>query len=194
MSRRSTRFRWCSAAGPRAHPLPASTGTNTRNRRPPSRFLRKPLTKIRDTLYHCDLASLRSFAGSSGSPLMATSIAEHQAVRLAHAEAHAALHGLSLTPLRRQVYAAIVASDRPIGAYELLDALEPQRGRVPPTTIYRALGLSARARLRPSDRIEERVFCLLRGRRAASQPVSDVRRLRRDGRDSRRRSCPTVVA
>ena len=70
---------------------------------------------------------------------MATSIAEHQAVRLAHAEAHAALHGLALTPLRRQVYAAIVASDRPIGAYELLDALEPQRGRVPPTTIYRAL-------------------------------------------------------
>ncbi|WP_341314419.1 Fur family transcriptional regulator [Paraburkholderia sp. IMGN_8] len=70
---------------------------------------------------------------------MATTIAEHHAVRLAHAEAHAALHGLALTPLRRQVYAAIVASDRPVGAYELLDALEPQRGRMPPTTVYRAL-------------------------------------------------------
>jgi Fur family transcriptional regulator, zinc uptake regulator len=70
---------------------------------------------------------------------MATSIAEHQAVRLAHADAHAAAHGLALTPLRRQVYAAIVASERPVGAYELLDALEPERGRMPPTTIYRAL-------------------------------------------------------
>ena len=70
---------------------------------------------------------------------MATSRAEHHAVRLAHAEAHAALHGLSLTPLRRQVYEAIVASERPIGAYEVLDALQPQRGRVPPTTVYRAL-------------------------------------------------------
>jgi Fur family zinc uptake transcriptional regulator len=70
---------------------------------------------------------------------MATSIAEHHAVRLAHADAHAALHGLALTPLRRQVYAAVVASERPVGAYELLDALAPQRGRMPPTTIYRAL-------------------------------------------------------
>jgi Fur family zinc uptake transcriptional regulator len=70
---------------------------------------------------------------------MTSSIAEHQAVRLAHAEAHAALHGLALTPLRRQVYAAILACDRPIGAYDLLAQLEPQRGRVPPTTVYRAL-------------------------------------------------------
>ncbi|WGS51860.1 transcriptional repressor [Paraburkholderia sp. D15] len=70
---------------------------------------------------------------------MALSQAEHHAIRLAHAEAHAALHGLALTPLRRQVYAAIVESERPVGAYELLDALEPQRGRVPPTTVYRAL-------------------------------------------------------
>lgn len=70
---------------------------------------------------------------------MATSTAEHHAVRLAHAEAHATLHGLALTPLRRQVYAAIVASERPVGAYELLAVLEPERGRVPPTTVYRAL-------------------------------------------------------
>jgi len=62
---------------------------------------------------------------------MAVSLAEHHALRLAHAEAHAALHGLALTPLRRQVYAAILDSERAIGAYELLDALEPQRGRVP---------------------------------------------------------------
>ena len=70
---------------------------------------------------------------------MAASTAEQHAARLAHADAHAALHGLALTPLRRQVYAAIVASERPIGAYELLAALAPQRGQVPPTTVYRAL-------------------------------------------------------
>ncbi|HEY2020633.1 Fur family transcriptional regulator [Paraburkholderia sp.] len=70
---------------------------------------------------------------------MTTSLAEQHAVRLACAEVHAASHQLTLTPLRRQVYAAIVASGRPVGAYELLDALEPERGRMPPTTVYRAL-------------------------------------------------------
>jgi Fur family zinc uptake transcriptional regulator len=61
------------------------------------------------------------------------------AVRLARADAFAAERGLALTPLRRQVYESIIAAARPIGAYELLGALEPQRGRMPPTTIYRAL-------------------------------------------------------
>ncbi|SMG56861.1 Fur family transcriptional regulator [Paraburkholderia susongensis] len=70
---------------------------------------------------------------------MTTLLAEQHAVRLAHAEAHAASHRLALTPLRRQVYAAILASERPIGAYELLDTLAPERGRMPPTTVYRAL-------------------------------------------------------
>jgi Fur family zinc uptake transcriptional regulator len=70
---------------------------------------------------------------------MTTPLAEQHAARLAHAEAHAASHKLTLTPLRRQVYAAILASERPIGAYELLNALEPERGRMPPTTVYRAL-------------------------------------------------------
>ena len=70
---------------------------------------------------------------------MTTSPAEQHAARLAHADAHAAAQRLALTPLRRQVYAAIVASERPVGAYELLDALAPERGRMPPTTVYRAL-------------------------------------------------------
>jgi Fur family transcriptional regulator, zinc uptake regulator len=70
---------------------------------------------------------------------MAAPLAEQQAARLAHADALAAERGVALTPLRRQVYAAILASDRPAGAYDLLAALEPQRGRVPPTTVYRAL-------------------------------------------------------
>ncbi|MFC0398381.1 Fur family transcriptional regulator [Paraburkholderia rhizosphaerae] len=59
--------------------------------------------------------------------------------RVAHAQAVATARGLVLTTLRRQVYALIVASERPIGAYDLLAALQPARGRVPPTTVYRAL-------------------------------------------------------
>jgi len=59
--------------------------------------------------------------------------------KLARADALAAERGLSLTTLRRQVYTLIAQSERPVGAYELLAALEPQRGRVPPTTVYRAL-------------------------------------------------------
>ncbi|WP_179403461.1 Fur family transcriptional regulator [Burkholderia guangdongensis] len=61
------------------------------------------------------------------------------AERLARADAFAAEHGLAWTPLRRQVYEHVLAAQKPIGAYDLLAALEPQRGRVPPTTVYRAL-------------------------------------------------------
>jgi Fur family zinc uptake transcriptional regulator len=59
--------------------------------------------------------------------------------RLARADAYAVEHGLALTQLRRQVYALVAAAGKPIGAYDLLAALEPERGRVPPTTVYRAL-------------------------------------------------------
>ncbi|HTH74083.1 MAG TPA: Fur family transcriptional regulator [Trinickia sp.] len=59
--------------------------------------------------------------------------------RLARADAYATDHGLALTQLRRQVYALVAAAGKPIGAYDLLAALEPERGRVPPTTVYRAL-------------------------------------------------------
>ena len=59
--------------------------------------------------------------------------------RLDRADAYAAEHGLTLTQLRRQVYALVAAAGKPIGAYDLLAALEPERGRVPPTTVYRAL-------------------------------------------------------
>ncbi|ABN84601.1 ferric uptake regulator family protein [Burkholderia pseudomallei] len=61
------------------------------------------------------------------------------AARLSRADAFAAEQGLAWTPLRRQVYERVLAAGRPIGAYDLLTELEPQRGRVPPTTVYRAL-------------------------------------------------------
>jgi Fur family transcriptional regulator, zinc uptake regulator len=59
---------------------------------------------------------------------------------LARAEALAIERGVALTPLRRQVYELVLKAHKPIGAYDLIDAMEPQRGaRVPPTTVYRAL-------------------------------------------------------
>jgi Fur family zinc uptake transcriptional regulator len=70
---------------------------------------------------------------------MPVASANRLAERVARAHAFAVEHKLTLTALRRQVYEGIVAADKPIGAYELLAALEPQRGRVPPTTVYRAL-------------------------------------------------------
>ncbi|CAE6842539.1 hypothetical protein R70006_07177 [Paraburkholderia domus] len=40
------------------HPLTVSFDANTRNRRQPSYFLHKSLTRILDTLYHFELAQL----------------------------------------------------------------------------------------------------------------------------------------
>jgi Fur family transcriptional regulator, zinc uptake regulator len=70
-----------------------------------------------------------------------SALSDHRlAHRLARTQAVADARGLALTTLRRQVYTLIAASERPIGAYDLLAALEPQRGRrVPPTTVYRVL-------------------------------------------------------
>ncbi|CAG9267181.1 Zinc uptake regulation protein ZUR [Burkholderia cepacia] len=84
-----------------------------------------------DTLYHRHTsfhAQLHAMATSSSID-----------ARLSRADAFAAEHGLAWTPLRRQVYERVLAAQRPIGAYDLLAELEPQRGRVPPTTVYRAL-------------------------------------------------------
>lgn len=63
------------------------------------------------------------------------------AARLARAAAYAAEHGLAWTQLRRQVYEQVLTAGRPIGAYDLLAALEPERGRLPPTSVYRVLDL-----------------------------------------------------
>jgi Fur family transcriptional regulator, zinc uptake regulator len=82
-------------------------------------------------LYHLDV--------STGNDAMSVSDAHSLAERIARADAFAAERGLMLTPLRRQVYALVAGAGRPIGAYDLLAALEPERGRVPPTTVYRVL-------------------------------------------------------
>jgi len=59
---------------------------------------------------------------------------------LAHAEAICADHDARLTPIRRSVLEALVASHKPLGAYEIIERLASRGGdRLSPITIYRAL-------------------------------------------------------
>jgi Fur family transcriptional regulator, zinc uptake regulator len=55
------------------------------------------------------------------------------------AEALCLANGEKLTPLRRQVLELVWASHAPVGAYDLLERLSQDRGRVAPPTVYRAL-------------------------------------------------------
>jgi Fur family zinc uptake transcriptional regulator len=66
---------------------------------------------------------------------------------IAHAEAHCAARAQRLTPIRRHVLEALLASHKPLGAYEIIEHLalhsSAQQNRQPnrpaPITIYRAL-------------------------------------------------------
>jgi len=58
---------------------------------------------------------------------------------IAHAEAICREHHERLTPMRRAVLEALLASHTPLGAYELIDRLAKQGARPAPITIYRAL-------------------------------------------------------
>jgi Fur family transcriptional regulator, zinc uptake regulator len=58
---------------------------------------------------------------------------------IAHAEALCAARSERLTPIRRGVLSALLASHKPLGAYELIDRLAEDGGRPAPITIYRAL-------------------------------------------------------
>ena len=58
---------------------------------------------------------------------------------MAHAESLCAQRGQRLTPMRRQVLAALLGSHRPLGAYELIERVDAKEGRPAPITIYRAL-------------------------------------------------------
>jgi len=57
---------------------------------------------------------------------------------IAHAEALCAARSQRLTPTRRQVLEALLASHKPLGAYEIIDQLADE-GRPAPITVYRAL-------------------------------------------------------
>ena len=58
---------------------------------------------------------------------------------IAHAEAVCTARSERLTPIRRNVLEALLASHQPLGAYELIDRLAARGGRPAPITIYRAL-------------------------------------------------------
>lgn len=58
---------------------------------------------------------------------------------LAHAETICAQRHERLTPMRRRVLEALLASHTPLGAYELIDQLSVRGARLAPITIYRAL-------------------------------------------------------
>ncbi len=57
---------------------------------------------------------------------------------LAHAEAQCAARAQRLTPMRRQVLQALLASHKPLGAYEIIERLA-HKNRPAPITVYRAL-------------------------------------------------------
>jgi Fur family zinc uptake transcriptional regulator len=56
-----------------------------------------------------------------------------------HAEAICQARHERLTPIRRSVLQALLASHQPLGAYELIDRLAKRGARPAPITIYRAL-------------------------------------------------------
>jgi Fur family transcriptional regulator, zinc uptake regulator len=58
---------------------------------------------------------------------------------MAVAETRCLERGQRLTPLRRKVLAALLASHKPLGAYELIERLAPTGARPAPITAYRAL-------------------------------------------------------
>jgi Fur family transcriptional regulator, zinc uptake regulator len=58
---------------------------------------------------------------------------------IAHAEAQCAERGQRLTPMRRRVLETLLASHKPLGAYEIIERLA-DKDRPAPITIYRALG------------------------------------------------------
>lgn len=57
---------------------------------------------------------------------------------IAHAEAHCAARAQRLTPMRRRVLEALLASHKPLGAYEIIERLSGETSPAP-ITIYRAL-------------------------------------------------------
>jgi Fur family zinc uptake transcriptional regulator len=57
---------------------------------------------------------------------------------IAHAEAQCATRAQRLTPMRRRVLQTLLASHKPLGAYEIIDRLAAKR-RPAPITVYRAL-------------------------------------------------------
>src|SRR4029078_11109308 len=89
---------------------------------------------------------------------------------LKHAEALCTKRGERLTPMRRHVLEVLSASHKPLGAYEIIDAVAARGPRPAPITIYRALGfLTAQG---VAHRIESRnAFLACINNHASDAPV-----------------------
>ena len=89
---------------------------------------------------------------------------------LKHAEALCAKRGERLTPMRRQVLEVLAASHRPVGAYEIIDAVAARGPRPAPITVYRALDFLTAQGL--AHRIESRnAFLACINNHASDAPV-----------------------
>jgi Fur family zinc uptake transcriptional regulator len=79
------------------------------------------------------------------------------------AEAIVGARGLRFTPLRRRVFAIVLRSHRPLGAYDVLAALGKARQRQPrPPTVYRALDfLCTQGIVHRIDSLNAYVACFL---------------------------------
>jgi len=58
---------------------------------------------------------------------------------LTHAEGVCRTRRQNLTPIRREVLQALLATHRPLGAYEIIESLARKATRPAPITVYRAL-------------------------------------------------------
>jgi Fur family zinc uptake transcriptional regulator len=89
---------------------------------------------------------------------------------MAIAEARCRERGQRLTPIRRDVLAALLASHQPLGAYEIMERVSPSGPRPAPITVYRALDFLRENGL--VHRIESRnAFVACVHRHAAGDPV-----------------------
>ena len=88
------------------------------------------------------IKSLNSLLMTQTKPIFPTPDHDHgrcAADALRQAEAICNGRGQKFTPIRRQVLQAMLATHRPLGAYEIIDALAGHMARPAPITVYRAL-------------------------------------------------------
>ena len=77
---------------------------------------------------------------NDGACAHATQHASQAEAALERAEASCRARGVRLTPIRRDVLAALYATHKPLGAYDLVEALRRDGERaLAPITVYRAL-------------------------------------------------------
>lgn len=89
---------------------------------------------------------------------------------LAHVARLCAERGVRLTEQRRRVLALVWQSDKPLGAYDILAAIQAEQPRAAPPTVYRALDfLLAQGLIHKLQSLHAYVGCAHPGEPHASQ-------------------------